>query len=368
MNSGYESFGYSTEVEEKDWMDNEKFNNKSKKIVTGLEQLDSEEIELLIELVDAGIREFTIDPEELELKDILCESKLQNSIKANLFLLINSLTNKKYLVKSRRESNVACPNCHSSIAKIIFSCPNCASSKLSKKEILEHRYCGYSNEKSFFNKENLVCPKCKSDLLNKVSINEVNQQNSSACYNIKSVFFTCNECENEMSTPIIDYSCVDCGNKYNYVDALYQVSIKYLIPDTIYNKILSRNKLNLLIVEDYTPQADVVAMLLSDADNHIEYNIAIADNGSSAILALQENEFDVVLLDLGLPDMNGLDLLVDLKTRWPDMQVIVLTGYDDIEIAVEAMKKGASEFLIKKDDVVQNLPEIMKKIFKNILK
>jgi DNA-binding NtrC family response regulator len=117
-----------------------------------------------------------------------------------------------------------------------------------------------------------------------------------------------------------------------------------------------------LIVEDYTPQADVVAMLLSSSGTHIEYKIAIAGNGSSAILALEENEFDIVLLDLGLPDINGLDLLRKIKTKWPNVEVIVLTGYDDIEIAVEAMKNGASEFLIKKDDAILNLPGILEKV------
>jgi len=180
--------------------------------------------------------------------------------------------------------------------------------------------------------------------------------------------YKCNNCKNELYQPNIDLQCIDCGSLYNHVNVIYNTPVKYTIPDFVFDKILSRNKVNLLIVEDFSPQADVVAMLLSGASNNVEYNIAIAGNGTSAILALSENEFDIVLLDLGLPDINGLDLLSEIKSKWSNIQVIVLTGYDDIEIAVEAMKKGASEFLIKKDEIIQNLPNMMEKIVESIKK
>jgi DNA-binding NtrC family response regulator len=56
---------------------------------------------------------------------------------------------------------------------------------------------------------------------------------------------------------------------------------------------------------------------------------------------------DVVVLDVKLPDADGLDLLPQLKKRWPETEVIVLTGYDDVSMAVEAGKRGAYNFVTK---------------------
>ena len=63
--------------------------------------------------------------------------------------------------------------------------------------------------------------------------------------------------------------------------------------------------------------------------------------------AMQDEGFDVVLLDLRMPDMDGLSVLRALKQRWPDSEVIVITGYPTLETAKEAVALGVWDYLAK---------------------
>jgi two-component system response regulator HydG len=63
--------------------------------------------------------------------------------------------------------------------------------------------------------------------------------------------------------------------------------------------------------------------------------------------AMQDEGFDVVLLDLRMPDMDGLDVLRTIKQRWPDSEVVVITGYPTLETAKEAVALGAWDYLAK---------------------
>jgi len=77
------------------------------------------------------------------------------------------------------------------------------------------------------------------------------------------------------------------------------------------------------------------------------YAISTASRLSEAREALSQERCDVVLLDLRLPDGNGLDWIRDLKGEYPGMTVVVITAVDEIPVAVEAMRRGADDFLPK---------------------
>jgi DNA-binding NtrC family response regulator len=77
------------------------------------------------------------------------------------------------------------------------------------------------------------------------------------------------------------------------------------------------------------------------------YQVSEAQNNAAVQQAMNQEQPDVVLLDVKLPDADGLDLLPQLKKRWPETEVIVLTGYDDVSMAVEAGKRGAYNFITK---------------------
>ncbi|HSL62748.1 MAG TPA: response regulator [Desulfotignum sp.] len=76
-------------------------------------------------------------------------------------------------------------------------------------------------------------------------------------------------------------------------------------------------------------------------------NVAVADNGIKGLKMIDEAHFDIVLLDLMMPGMSGMDVLTGIKSRHPDTVIIVITGYATLEHSIETMKKGAFDFLSK---------------------
>ena len=97
-----------------------------------------------------------------------------------------------------------------------------------------------------------------------------------------------------------------------------------------------------LIVDDDQDLRAILSALFED-----EFQVMEADSGAALQKAFSAEQPDVVVLDVKLPDADGLDLLPQLKKRWPDTEVIVLTGYDDVSMAVEAGKRGAYNFVTK---------------------
>lgn len=72
-----------------------------------------------------------------------------------------------------------------------------------------------------------------------------------------------------------------------------------------------------------------------------------AEDGASALQVMEQHPFDVILLDLRMPGLDGLDVLKTIKARWPDSEVVVITGYPSIESAKEAVRLGAQNYLAK---------------------
>ena len=101
----------------------------------------------------------------------------------------------------------------------------------------------------------------------------------------------------------------------------------------------------ILIVDDET---DLCALLKSVLES--DYDVAVAGSGAALQKCFSHEVPDLVLLDLKLPDANGLDLLPQIKQHWPATEIIVLTGEATFEAAVEATKRGAYHFINKPFD------------------
>jgi DNA-binding NtrC family response regulator len=101
-------------------------------------------------------------------------------------------------------------------------------------------------------------------------------------------------------------------------------------------------KSKILIVDD---QADIRSLLASVLEE--QYDVAQAGSGAALQKCFPQQAPDVVLLDIKLPDADGLDLLPQIKKRWPETEVIVLTGHGTISMAVESGRRGAYNFLSK---------------------
>lgn len=102
---------------------------------------------------------------------------------------------------------------------------------------------------------------------------------------------------------------------------------------------------NILLVDDTRALCELYAHAL-ESDG---YQVTTAESGAALIAILQRDSFppDLLILDVKLPDMDGLDMLERLKDMGFDAPVIVITGHGSIHTAVEAMRRGASDFLVK---------------------
>lgn len=79
--------------------------------------------------------------------------------------------------------------------------------------------------------------------------------------------------------------------------------------------------------------------------------VSTSNSGADALQMVDDEDYDVVVLDLMMPGIDGLDALKRIKRRRPDIQVVLLTGHATVEKGVEAIKQGALEFLEKPVDL-----------------
>jgi DNA-binding NtrC family response regulator len=77
------------------------------------------------------------------------------------------------------------------------------------------------------------------------------------------------------------------------------------------------------------------------------YEVKLSQNGADAMKMLEEESFDLVLTDLKMPDIDGIEVLKMIKHRWPQTEVIVVTGYQTVDTAVKSIKLGAFDYLEK---------------------
>lgn len=100
---------------------------------------------------------------------------------------------------------------------------------------------------------------------------------------------------------------------------------------------------SILIVDDETSVRESLEKVLSKAG----YATWTANSGHEALALLAHHQVDIVLSDLKMPDGDGVELLKSIKKDYPDIEVILLTGYGTIETAVDAMREGAYDFISK---------------------
>ena len=99
----------------------------------------------------------------------------------------------------------------------------------------------------------------------------------------------------------------------------------------------------ILVVDDDADTRELFARRLSQ----IGYQCVTADGAEAADRALQQQEFSLMLLDIGMPGKTGLALLPELTVRYPDMAIVMVTGHDDTSTAVLAMQEGACDYVTK---------------------
>ena len=99
----------------------------------------------------------------------------------------------------------------------------------------------------------------------------------------------------------------------------------------------------ILLIEDEEPIRRVMVRILSDES--ASYEITEAENGKQGLSKLEKNPYDLVLCDIKMPKMDGIEVLEAAKAKGIHVPFIMLTGHGNVETAVEAMKLGAYDFI-----------------------
>jgi two-component system, cell cycle response regulator len=111
-------------------------------------------------------------------------------------------------------------------------------------------------------------------------------------------------------------------------------------------ELVNNRALKLLLIEDNLTDANWISELLNEHNYH-KSNVRHVVKLEDAINSLSQDDFDAILLDLSLPDSQGIKSLDLMQQKAPQLPVVILTGDDDPEIAVQSLRQGAQDYLIK---------------------
>jgi DNA-binding NtrC family response regulator len=100
---------------------------------------------------------------------------------------------------------------------------------------------------------------------------------------------------------------------------------------------------SILVIDDEAEIREGLELLLSSEG----YSVSCAETGAAGLARLEQEPYDLLLLDVSLPDRNGLDLLRDIRSRDPHLPVVLITAYGSIDMARQAFKSGAQDYITK---------------------
>ena len=106
---------------------------------------------------------------------------------------------------------------------------------------------------------------------------------------------------------------------------------------------MTHDNIDILVVDDDISHCTILQALLRGWG----YNVALANSGRQALEQVREQVFDLVLCDVRMAEMDGIATLKEIKTLNPAIPVLIMTAYSSVETAVEALKTGALDYLIK---------------------
>ncbi|GGA21422.1 response regulator [Psychrobacillus lasiicapitis] len=106
---------------------------------------------------------------------------------------------------------------------------------------------------------------------------------------------------------------------------------------------------HILIVDDQLG----IRMLLKEVFSQVQYEVSLAANGFEALEIASAQEIDGVLLDMKIPGMDGIQILKKLKDKWPNLPVMMMTAYGELNLIQEAMDLGASLYFTKPFDIFE---------------
>ena len=100
---------------------------------------------------------------------------------------------------------------------------------------------------------------------------------------------------------------------------------------------------NILVIEDDIAFCNLLEKFLTKQ----KYNVVTAYSATESKIAISKQNFDLILTDLRLPDADGISLMAEFKEKFPQIPVVLMTGYSDVNTAVKAIKNGAADYISK---------------------
>jgi DNA-binding NtrC family response regulator len=116
---------------------------------------------------------------------------------------------------------------------------------------------------------------------------------------------------------------------------------------------------SILVVDD---ELDMLMLLRMIIEDNTDYEVETTNNPSEALKMFSEKDYDLVITDLKMPGMDGVELFDELSEMKPGTPVIIITAYGSLETADEAMKKGVSDFITKpfrKDSILFTIKRVL---------
>jgi DNA-binding NtrC family response regulator len=122
-----------------------------------------------------------------------------------------------------------------------------------------------------------------------------------------------------------------------------------------------REKPHILAVDD---EKDMTRLLQRTLEPELNCTVAQAFSGKMALSILEQEPFDLVICDIKMPEMDGFTLLEHIKAQYPDLTVVMLTAFSNVESAVKAVKKGAYDFIPKpfeQDEIIYKIQKALER-------
>ena len=109
---------------------------------------------------------------------------------------------------------------------------------------------------------------------------------------------------------------------------------------------MKKTKGKILVVDDERSMREILEIFLKSEG----YSVLVANNGESAMETMKHDHFDLIITDMKMPVMGGIELMEKVKELHPDLEVMIITGFGSIETAVDAIRRVAWDFISKRPD------------------
>jgi DNA-binding response OmpR family regulator len=123
---------------------------------------------------------------------------------------------------------------------------------------------------------------------------------------------------------------------------------------------MTMQMIHLLLIEDNSADAVILQDALAGDESPASFTVTVSERLSEGLKQLSEQSFDLILLDLGLPDSQGLETLNEVGAEHPGVPVVVLTGRTDKEIGIQAVSQGAQDYLVKGQINTETLERVIR--------